>query len=358
VPDALIAGGGPAGAAAACLLAAAGREVCVVEREPGPVHKMCGEFLSAETGAMLARLGVDPVRLGAQPVRAMRLIRGTRTATIRLPRPAIGLTRRTLDEALLDRAAGLGATIRRGEPVRALASGALALRTGTLHAPAILLATGKHDLRGAERAARPGDLVGFKMQYALGASERAALEGHVELLLFDDAYAGWQSVEDGHATLCLLVSAARLRRAGGTWPGLLADLAAESPALGRRLDAAVPLWERPLAIARVPYGYVHRGTPPPGLWRLGDQLGVIPSFCGDGIAIALHSGIEAAGALLRGESAASFHRRLQHRLRPRIGLAAALQRAGRSHSGQATIHAIARHWPAAIRHLVRATRVV
>ena len=55
----LVAGGGVAGAAAACLLAQRGREVLLVERERGPHDKICGEFVSGEAVDALARLGID-----------------------------------------------------------------------------------------------------------------------------------------------------------------------------------------------------------------------------------------------------------------------------------------------------------
>ena len=45
---------------------------------------------------------------------------------------------------------------------------------------------------------------------------------------------------------------------------------------------------RLLTVARVPYGFVHRDVPGAdlALWRIGDQFAVIPSFLGDGIAMA------------------------------------------------------------------------
>ncbi|MGH6789180.1 MAG: FAD-dependent monooxygenase, partial [Pseudolabrys sp.] len=58
-----IVGGGPAGAAAACGLAALGRDVVLIERSDAPHHKVCGEFLSVETQAQLSRFGIDPVKL-------------------------------------------------------------------------------------------------------------------------------------------------------------------------------------------------------------------------------------------------------------------------------------------------------
>src|SRR4051794_15299892 len=66
--ETIVVGGGPAGAATACRLAAAGRDVVLLERAAGPHHKVCGEFLSIETQAILRRLGVDPLAHGAVPV--------------------------------------------------------------------------------------------------------------------------------------------------------------------------------------------------------------------------------------------------------------------------------------------------
>jgi hypothetical protein len=109
------------------------------------------------------------------------------------------------------------------------------------------------------------------------------------------------------ANLCLL-----LREAP---PGGLAALPARiAPAgslLAERLRGAFPLWERPLAIARVPYGHLHGGAEETSVWRLGDQAAVTPSFTGDGMAIALHSGLLAARMLLGGADAPDYHRALR-----------------------------------------------
>ena len=106
----MIVGGGLAGASAACRLAREGRRVALLEREAGPAHKVCGEFLSGEALVELAGLGVDAAALGAAPITGMRMVHRGRMAECRLPFPAAGLSRYVLDEALLQRAAALGPT--------------------------------------------------------------------------------------------------------------------------------------------------------------------------------------------------------------------------------------------------------
>lgn len=92
-----MAGGGPAGAALAIHLARAGRPVTVVERDPAPAHKVCGEFIGGDALARLATLGIDVLALGAQSVERLRLFRGRRMAETALPfpRPACPAARST-----------------------------------------------------------------------------------------------------------------------------------------------------------------------------------------------------------------------------------------------------------------------
>ena len=173
----VIAGGGLAGAAAACCLARAGGQVTVLERERGPAHKVCGEFLSGEALSDLAELGIDVTSLGAAPITAMRLVHRGRVAQSRLPFPASGLSRLVLDQALLRRAAELGAEIQCGIRVRSAAPGLLQTDAGPIAAPTLLLATGKHELRGLPRAVTspPESLIGFKLHLRLHPGQMAAL---------------------------------------------------------------------------------------------------------------------------------------------------------------------------------------
>ncbi len=324
---ALIVGGGPAGAALAIRLARAGREVLLVEREPGPHHKVCGEFLSQSGVAQLQALGLDLA--AAHPIDRVRLLHGKRAIEAPLPFHALSLSRRVLDEALLDRAAEAGAEIRRGLRVTGLeraGEGWRATTAGgeTLEARAVFLATGKHDLRGRHRPdGLHGDLLGFKLHWRLTEAATQALAGAVELHLFEGGYAGMERVEDGISNLCLVVRREVFRR-DGDWPGLLARLR-RHPALQARLEGASPLWSRPLAVSAIPYGHVQRTND--GVWRLGDQAAVIPSFAGEGMALALDSAEVAAETYLRGQSAADYQRRQARRVGGRVKAATLLSHA-------------------------------
>jgi flavin-dependent dehydrogenase len=359
----VIAGGGLAGASAACLLAASGRDVTLFERQAAPAEKICGEFISFEAQRYFSRIGIDLAALGAHGIHAVRLVHREKIVSCTLPFTGLGLSRRVLDEALLRRAAQLGAEIRRGEAIHLRsAHGPIVLETASgdeVRTDTLFLATGKHDLRGLRRrTAASNDLVGFKVHLRLAPSQSAALAGHVELIMLPDGYAGLQLVNDTLANLCLLVATGRLQRAGGTWDGLFEDLLRAEPHLRARLAEAVTV-SGPISISRVPYGFVHAPSrdDPPGIFRLGDQMGVIPSFTGDGMSIAMHSAILAAGYHLAGSRAAEYHRVLRGDILGQIRRATALNRIATSAPGRIALMRLAAIWPAGMRLAARMTRV-
>jgi 2-polyprenyl-6-methoxyphenol hydroxylase-like FAD-dependent oxidoreductase len=118
--EVLILGGGVAGCAASIALARKGRSVTLIEREPTPRHKVCGEFLSGEALEDLHALGIDVASLGAVPIDYVRLAAARRAAEAPLPFPAASLTRKALDTALIAEAIAAGVRVERGRSVQAL----------------------------------------------------------------------------------------------------------------------------------------------------------------------------------------------------------------------------------------------
>lgn len=300
-------------------------------------------------------------RLGAHPIDNVRLCAGARTAEARLPFRAAGLTRFVLDEELLAHAAELGTEVHRGAAARAVSADGIVSGTyGDVSPAALLLATGKHALRGIPRDAEGAiaDMVGIKLHLRLAPAQRAAVANHIELHLFSGGYAGLQLVERDQANLCLAVSRDLLAAQGCRPEAVLESLARTEPQLARRLDGAVPLLDRPLTIAGVPYGFVHRARAGERAFRLGDQAAVIPSFCGDGMGIALHSAKLAADALLMGLAPEAYHRRLARDVGGPVRRATwAQKRVGMSAEGQAGLVRAAAMLPPALRLAARLTRI-
>jgi flavin-dependent dehydrogenase len=359
--EVMIVGGGLAGSAAAIGLARAGRDVVLLERESQARHKVCGEFLSQEALKYLSLLGVGVAGVGGVPIRAVRLACQAGVSEAELPFRAMSVTRRRLDEELLQVAAAAGVRVVRGCRVEGLqreGAGWRAAVEGTepVCADAAFLATGKHDVRGRVRPkGKQSDLVAFKMYWRLAPRQANALEGHVELMLYRGGYAGLQPVEDGAANLCCLVERATLRQLGGSWEKLLAAMQQECGLLRERLRDAQALLERPLAVAAIPYGYVREGSD--GVWALGDQAAVIPSFTGDGMSIALHSGCLAAAMYLRGETAEQFQERLRREVSGQVALATMVSRGLVWWPSRRVVSAAVGLWPGVLRVVAGRTRI-
>jgi flavin-dependent dehydrogenase len=359
--DALVIGGGPAGAALATRLAAAGRAVQLLERTAGPVDKVCGEFLSDEAATYLASLGLDLAQLGAVGIERVRLCMGDRVTAVPLPFRAFSLSRRVLDEALLERAAAAGATICRGMKVSSLSRDravwiARMANGREVAGRSAFLATGKHDLRTHKRpAGEQDDLVAFKVHYRLLPEQATQLDRHVELILFQGGYAGLSGIEGSLANLCLVIRRQRLLALGHRWEHVRDAICSESAHLEARLAGATPIWARPLALSAIPYGYVTRHAV--GLWRLGDQAAVIPSFTGDGISIALHSAELAASTYLCGGGPNEYQERLARDVKWQVRLATLLSRAFVPRPGQLALFLAAQMWPGLLSTAAFHTRV-
>lgn len=307
----LIVGGGPAGAAAAIKLAQGGMRPVIVERSRSAADVICGGFISWNSVALLKACGVDAFALGGHPVDRARLFSGSRMAELPLPAGSAGLSRGRLDEALLDRAVRAGAHLRRGVTVRALEGGIIRYANGTFEAPDhLVLATGKHDLRGAARPIASKDpAMGLRWRFQVGEAQARAIGDAIELHLFDRGYAGLVMQEEGMANLCLAVRHSAFVRAGRRPAALLRSLLTEAPVLADRLGEGGFDADAAQAIANIPYGWRARG-PAEGLYRVGDQIGVIPSLAGEGVGIALATGMAAADAILAGHDAQSYQARV------------------------------------------------
>jgi flavin-dependent dehydrogenase len=107
--DVLIAGGGPAGLAAAIALRQRGADVLVVDGQQPPIDKACGEGLMPDSRHALAQLGVElDARHGAEFAGILFADEGAHVAAAFPQGVGLGVRRTVLHQALVECAAALG----------------------------------------------------------------------------------------------------------------------------------------------------------------------------------------------------------------------------------------------------------
>lgn len=357
--DTLILGGGPAGSAAAIALARAGARPLLIEREREGYDALCGGFVSWRTLRTLAELGLPREALGGHTIDRLTLFSERGWGEAPLPQPAIGLSRLRLDAMLRARAEAAGAAVERGVAARLAEPGRVALADGgEVACEGLFLATGKHECRGLARPHMTGDpTLGLRLRLRASRPLSTLVGSAIELHLFRGGYAGLLLQENGSGNLCMAVQKSRLTEAGGKPRALLASLARESCFLAERL-AHAELTAPIDAIAAIPYGW--RATQgEAGLFRLGDQAAVIPSLAGEGIGIALASGVMAAEHYLAGGASAApaFQAELARRTRIPVLLGERLRDLAAIRAGRRVAPHLLRHFPALGAAMARLTRI-
>ena len=310
--EALIVGGGPAGAATAIGLARRGRDVVLVERSPGWRWRACGVFTSPATVALLARLGIADRDLAAicRRIPAMRVETpaGTR---FRLTygddgspgAAAVGLDRSRLDPLLLDLARAAGVEVRTGVAVRSVRDGIAALADGsTIAARIVVGADGLRSVvaRDAGVARRPplGDRPALTFHVA---DPAPAVARDARMIVFDGGYVGLAPVPGGRVNVGIVLASDRWRR----------RLRAEgAEAVARSVMAAVPpadddpvRWTEPEICDAIegaaPVGARVARRAGPGWLLVGDAAGFLDPFTGEGLQRALRSAEHAVAAAER-----------------------------------------------------------
>jgi geranylgeranyl reductase family protein len=305
--DVVIVGAGPAGAAAAILLAEHGLDVVVLDRAALPRPKVCGEYLSPEAARLLDRLGVLKTldASGAAAIAGMRITApdGTRITghyrAIGGWRPyrqhAIGVGRETLDAAMVERVRGVPVELREHTRVvdvlveRGRAVGVRAEdREGeplTVRARVVLGADGRSSVVAHRLGCRhPHPLSRMALvTYVGGLADCRALG---EIFVDPPDYAILNPLAPDRVNLGLVVPLAHAARWSHRLDDFLAARVRQLPHLARRLEGA----ER-VAPIRALGPLAHRVKPPreDGVLLVGDAAGFYDPFTGEGVFAALRS---------------------------------------------------------------------
>jgi flavin-dependent dehydrogenase len=143
--DVFIAGGGPAGLAAAILAARSGFRVLVADQARPPVDKACGEGLMPNTVVSLRKLGVELDAGDAVPFHGIRFLSDRNVVQAGFHQGfGAGIRRTLLHERMLQRAAEAGVSFAWGARVSAADNGEISCNGRRINARWIIGADGRN----------------------------------------------------------------------------------------------------------------------------------------------------------------------------------------------------------------------
>ena len=306
--DVVVVGAGPAGALAAHGLASRGVRVLLVEQRLFPRWKVCGACLSPQALAALKTAGLGDLVAAQGGLSLERLQLGVagRVNPIALGAGRV-LSRSRLDQALLEAAVAVGATVMTGTRavLGAAATGLepdreVVLQKGTarwsVRAKVVLIAAGISH-RAIDKEAeistsiQPHSRIGAGCVLPGEAAELAP--GVLQMAVGQGGYVGLVRVESGEINLACAFDRPMLGSVGGA--ALLCQKILAEAGFATLPGLKESAWQLTAALSR-------RTIPLAGhrLLLLGDAAGYVEPFTGEGMGWAITSSLAALPLVLRG----------------------------------------------------------
>jgi len=293
--DLIVVGGGPAGCAAAITSARLGAKVLLLERGHFPRHKVCGEFVSAESLALLEKLLHARHRnlvAQAPQIGGARIFLDDAEIHAEISPPGAGITRFDLDQALWDSCHENGVELRDHSAALAIERSdrgfQITAARDILESRALVNASGRWSfLTSSENRVQAAKerWIGCKAHF-----REPSPSPSVDLYFFRGGYCGVQPVTPANGQGA--INACALARA---------DVATDlehalrlHPALRSRSRSWEPIMD---SISTSPLVFHDPEPVRNGMVQVGDAATFVDPFIGDGISLAIRSGVLAGGCL-------------------------------------------------------------
>lgn len=312
----VIIGGGLAGLTAANLLAKQNKNVLLIEKKAYPFQRVCGEYISNEVTAFLKNEDLFPNEVAVATINTFQLtsVRG-KSITMPLDFGGFGISRYVLDEFLYKKAVAAGAEFMLQAQVEAVAfeekadNFRITLDNGIeLIAKHVIGAFGK---RSKVDKSLDRDFIKQRSAF-IGVKYHIKTDFDVNTVAlhnFEGGYCGINKIEEDKYNLCYLGSRDQLREAGNI-EVMEQRYLWKNPFLERIWKESEFLFEKPEVINEVNFS---PKNPIEGhVLMAGDSAGLITPLCGNGMAMAIHSGKLASEAILKFNIRAEIERNYEY----------------------------------------------
>ena len=314
----VIVGAGPGGVSLAIRLAQNNFDVCLIERDKFPRHKLCGEFVSPECLEHFKELDVldEMFAIGGDRI-TETIFYAPNGRNVSVPsewfgnvQGALSISRAEMDLRLLERAKDLGVKVLEETQVVGVLFengevGGVKIKskdgeTSEIAADLTIDATGRANVLGKlvnkfqisnfkfqtknqnpKTKKQSAKLVGFKAHL-----ENANLEkGRCEIYFFRGGYGGLSYVENNLANHCFLIKAEIVKKYIGQTNLLIEEVIFENKRARETMRDAKPVFDW-LAVSVDGFG-LKTLNPAKNLFSVGDAAAFIDPFTGSGMLMAL-----------------------------------------------------------------------
>ena len=258
----------------------------LLEKDRFPRHKVCGEFVSPESLALLDGLLGESTLDSHTIVDSARIFVDNKCLTLPVTPAAQSIPRFELDARLFESARRAGAIARAETTIHQILQQQEAFRietsAGVFTAKTLVNATGRWSKLRQFEIAGQEKWLGLKAHFS-----ETSPPSSVDLYFFSGGYCGVTPVDDITVNACAMVRADVARS--------LEEVFAKEPELWRRSRG----WQSVIpTVTTSPLYFREPETESDGMILVGDAAGFIDPFAGDGISLALQSGTLAAETLI------------------------------------------------------------
>jgi flavin-dependent dehydrogenase len=307
-----IIGAGLAGLTSALLLRKYGYQVTIIEKKQFPFHRVCGEYVSNEVLPFLESLGLNIYQFNHSRINRLEISNASgRTIEQNLDLGGFGLSRYVLDNYLYQQAKAAGiefipAKVNNisfdGEEFRFDLSSGKAFNCS--------LAIAAYGKRSNLDQKLNRNFFYQRSPY-LGVKYHIKTDLPVNLIRLDNfegGYCGTCKIEDDLYNLCYLSETRNLKRFGSIQQ-MERSVLFKNSRLKRIFENSEFIFEKPEIINEISFS--QKSPVEDHIFFCGDAAGMITPLCGNGMAMAIHSGKLIAECIIENGSSINLQKRLQ-----------------------------------------------
>lgn len=287
--DVVIIGGGLAGLTTALHLANQNLNVCLIEKNQYPHHRVCGEYVSNEVLPYLSSLGIDPFALGAKKITKFQItdLKGF-PLKVNLPLGGFGLSRYAFDNLLFEALENRVDFVFNSVEKVIFEENDFLITTKekeSFKADFVVGAFGKRSNidsfleRNFMKQNSPWLAVKAHYDYEFP-------ENTVALHNFKGGYCGLSKTETNTVNACYLTTFKSFKKYGDIDSFQKIEMS-KNPYLKTFFEQAKPIFKNPLTISQISFN--KKNPVENHIFMLGDSAGLIHPLCGNGMAMAIRS---------------------------------------------------------------------